>query len=336
MRILQVIPYFWPAIRFGGPVKVVYELCEELSKKHTVTVYTSDAWDERRRMSDNKRTKNRKNLEVYCFKNFFNAPTFRYRLYTNFGIIFDYVKKRNEFDIIHIHDVFSLPQVFLSLFARIYRKPYIISTHGVDIAGTEQKALVKSVVYRMFVRKMLMSAETITATSKEEAKLLRNLGLKKIKVIYNGVSQKKVRPSHKFGVLKKKSVFTLLYIGRINKLKGLRELVEVMKVIDFPIQLLIAGPDDGEKENLVRIIKKYNLKDKIHFLGLVNESEKAELYKMSNVFVHPSKLEGFSISILEAMSNSLPVLITEACNFPDVNKYNAGVILPIGLLEMGF
>lgn len=327
MKILQVIPYFWPAIQFGGPVKVVYEICEELAKKHSITVYTSDAYDERSRMSKKKRIERKRNFKVYYFKNLFNAFTFRFRLYTNFGIVFEYVKRRDEFDRIHFHDVFSLPQVFLSLLARIYRKPYIISTHGVDIAGKRQKALVKTIMYKVFIKKMLMDAKVIMATSKEEAGLLHNLGFRNIKIIYNGVSQKKVKPSHKFDRFEEKNALTLLYIGRINKLKGLAELIEAIGIVDFPIQLLIAGPDDGGKENLIRKIKRKNLTTRIHFLGLVDESEKSELYELSDLFVYTSKLEGFSISILEAMANSLPVLITEACNFPDVKKFKAGIVL---------
>ena len=65
----------------------------------------------------------------------------------------------------------------------------------------------------------------------------------------------------------------------------------------------------------------------IHFLGYVNENEKAELYALSDVFIHPSKSEGFSISILEALAYGLPVLITEACNFPQVAEYHAGIVI---------
>ncbi len=40
-----------------------------------------------------------------------------------------------------------------------------------------------------------------------------------------------------------------------------------------------------------------------------------------------SKSEGFSISILEALAAGVPVLITKACNFDDVDKFGAGVVL---------
>lgn len=327
MRILQLIPYFWPARTFGGPAKVVYELCEELGRKHNIMVYTSDAFNKERRIRQSEKIKNSKKLKIYYFKNIINSLVFSQRLYTNFGIIPAYLKNREKFQVIHINDVFGIPQILVSMFARFFNNPYIVSTHGVDIAGDKNKRVSKAILYKVFIKTMLLRANYILATSPAEARLLRVLGFNNVKVVYNGISLLKYKPSEKFSKYNKKDVFNLLYIGRINALKGLSELIESLEKVDFPIQLLVAGPDDGEKHNLIRKITNAGLNGKVHFLGVVNEKEKSELYGISDLFVYPSKLEGFSISILEAMANSLPVLITKACNFPDVEKFNAGAIL---------
>jgi glycosyltransferase involved in cell wall biosynthesis len=328
MKILLVVPYFWPALSFGGPAKVVYELSRELSARHTVTVFTSDAYNGTRRIKNSEKVKNTRNLSIYYFRNFFNSTALLYRLYTNFGIVFEYFRHKNEFEIIHINDIFSLPQIFLTYVARIYKKPYIVSSHGVDVSGRVRKSLAKSFMYKVFVKGMLQNAKCIIATSVGESDILKSLGYKNIKVIYNGLSDERVKPSTAFDKYKKADTFTLLYIGRINLLKGLELLVNSVKNLSFPFQLLIAGPDDGAKDILSRMIDKSSLRQKVHFLGFVNELEKEELYGISDIFVYPSKLEGFSIGILEAMQHSLPVLITEACNFPEVRTFNAGIILP--------
>lgn len=329
MKILQVIPYFWPALSFGGPAKVVYELSQELSKKNIVSVYTSDVWDRQRRIKINERIPRTKKLKVFYFRNVINSMAFRWRIFTNFGIISRYIEHKEDFDIIHINDVFSVPQILLAKIAYLNSKPYVISTHGVKITDIRRKGAVKHALYELFVKNMLYKAGSVIATSEGEAKVLRRLGLKNVSVVFNGISNDKFKVSKKFNKYYDPNILSILYIGRINVLKGLKELTDAVAKLKIPFQLLIAGPDDGLKKDLMMKIKRYGLEQKVHFLGFVNESQKAELYRISDVFVYPSKLEGFSISILEAMQNSLPVIITEACNFPDVKKYNAGLVLSV-------
>lgn len=327
MKILQVIPYFWPALSFGGPSKVVYELSKELSKRNKVTVYTSDAWDSTRRIKKSEKIKSTKNFKILYFENLVNLFALKFRFYTNFGIVFNYLKEKNEFDVVNINDIFSLPQIILAKIARAYSKSYVVSTHGVDISGRRRKTFVKEILYKLFVKDMLNNARSLIATSEGEKRILEKLGFKNVKVVFNGLSKLSTDSSQKFSKYSDVKKLSLLYIGRINKLKGIAKLVRGMSRLNFPLQLFIAGPDDGDKENIEKLVKKYNLRKEVHFLGFVNESEKTELYNISDLFVYPSSLEGFSISILEAMQHSLPVLITKACNFPDVEKYDAGVIL---------
>lgn len=328
MKILQVIPYFWPSLSFGGPVKVTYQLCEELSKNNEVTVFTSDAFDDKSRIEERDKIQDKKGFRVVYSPNIINRVAFLLRFYTNFGIIFKYLFLKNKYDIVHIHDVFSLPQILVAQIAHMYKKPYVLSTHGIDISGKITNSFTKKAFFKMCVKDMLLNAETVIATSDAEAVILKGLGFKNIKVIYNGLSIERVELNNKSRKYNKSKSFTILYIGRINKRKGLMKLIEAVKGLNFPMQVLIVGPDDGEKDILNKRIEKYHLKKKIRFMGFADERRKEELYKISDLFIYPSELEGFSISILEAMIHGLPVLISEACNFPDVVKYKAGKIVP--------
>lgn len=327
MRILQVIPYFWPALSFGGPVKVTLQLSQELAKRHEVTIYTSDAWDAKRRMTKSEMLKPEKKLKVYYVKNFVNSLAFSSRLYTNFGIIPLYIRHLGDFDLVHINDVFSLPQLTIATIAKLGKRSYVVSTHGVDIAGSSRRSFIKKIAYSLLVKNVLINAKHIIATSDGEALILKKLGFTNVQVVYNGIVIRKKGASKKTKKLVKSKALTLLYIGRINKLKGLDRVVKAMRVLTFPTQLLVAGPDDGEKTNLLRIINKHKLADKVQFLGFVDEEAKEKLYGQADLFIYPSRLEGFSISILEAMDHSLPVIITKECNFPDVAKFKAGLVL---------
>lgn len=65
MKIVQVIPYFFPSMSFGGPAKVVYQFSRELAKRHTVTVLTSAAYNKRRRIASTEKIK-KPNISKYC------------------------------------------------------------------------------------------------------------------------------------------------------------------------------------------------------------------------------------------------------------------------------
>lgn len=333
VKILHVVPYFYPALNFGGPAKVAYELCKELSGKYSVTVFTSDAWDGRRRMEENERLKGDRNFTAYYFKNLFNIFSYQNRIFTNFGIIFRYLKQRNEFDIIHVHDVFSLPQIFLLYLASLFRMPYVFSPHGtLDPIRMENKFLLKSLLYQLFIKKILRQAKVIVATSSVEAQDLKRMGFRNVKAVYNGISSIKAVPSRKFNRHRKPELLTILYIGKMHPLKGLDKILMSLKDADFSCQFLIAGPDDGAEGYLRNIVKSQSIRN-VHFLGYVDEKEKAELYSLADIFVYPSLSEGFSISILEAMKYKVPVLITDACSFPEVARERVGFVIPVESLE---
>jgi len=327
MRILQVVPYLYPALSYGGPAKVVYDLAKELAKKHEVTVYTSDAWNENRRILEKEKLSNLENFRIEYFPNLFNKLAYKYRIFSSFSMVYAYYKEKDNFDIIHINDVFVLSNLLIAALARYYEKPYVYSPHGVlDPIRIKRKLFLKKIIIGLFARNILQGSSRVIATSDKEKKELTKLGFKKVTTVYNGIPTNIISPGKIFTRLNKEGVFTMLYIGKIHPLKGLKELIEALSSVDFNFQLLIAGPDDGQELALRKLIAKLKLKN-IHFLGFVNDKQKAELFKLSDLFVHPSFSEGFSISILEAMNSELPVLITEACNFPDEGRFNAGKII---------
>lgn len=333
MNILQVVPYLYPALSYGGPAKVVYDLSLELSKVHNVTIYTTDVWDDERRIGKNEKLVINNKLKIHYFRNLLNMIAFKFRIFTSFGAVYAYLREKDNFDIVHINDVFVLSNLLIAYIAIFNKKTYFYSPHGVLAPiRTNRKRLLKGVIFKLLAKKALKKSGRIIATSDSEKKDLKNLGLDNVTAVFNGIPITKFRPSNKYHRFKKEGVFTLLYIGKLHPLKGLKELIEVLSSLAFPCRLLIAGPDDGQKKELQKLISRNGLKN-VYFLGFVDDMEKAELFSLSDVFVHPSLSEGFSISILEAMNYGLPVLISDACNFPDVEKYEAGIIVPVKELK---
>lgn len=138
----------------------------------------------------------------------------------------------------------------------------------------------------------------------------------KIVVIPNGVDEKIYSPQ---GTPKKR----ILFLGRITSVKQPEILIKAFlksNISDY--ELIFVGTGELEK----KLKEKYPQKN-IKFLGLItNENQKIKIIRSCQIFVLPSKFEGMSLSLLEAMSIGLAVITTNVGNHADVVK-NAGICL---------
>jgi len=334
MRILEVVPYFYPALSYGGPAKVVYQLSLALAKDNEVEVFTTDTYDLSRRITLSDRRKIDKKIKVSYFRNISNNLAFKYKFFCAPLMILEYIRRKDEFDIVHYHDFFAMHQMVMAVCSIILQKPYVISPHGIlSPVRLRQRSLIKSVLLKTVGKFILDKSKAIIATSDSEKNDLKKITFRKVVTIENGYERPDVLPkmTAKLRKYHNPDFFTLLYIGRIHKLKGLDTLLKALaKLKGERCQLLIVGPDDGYKQYLEEVRDKNKIKN-IHFLGaILDEGEKAYLYNISDMFVYPSKSEGFSISILEALAAGLPVIISTACNFDKVKDYGAGSIFRAG------
>lgn len=136
----------------------------------------------------------------------------------------------------------------------------------------------------------------------------------------------------------------LLYVGRIDRAKGLFELVEaVVKLRNNGINasLKIVGWElktDSEVTNQLKsFAKKLNVNDQIFFTGKLNIGEELNsVYRDADIFVLPSYYEGFPRVIWESMANSLPVITTPVGGIPDelTHEVNALFVSPKNVTEI--
>lgn len=108
----------------------------------------------------------------------------------------------------------------------------------------------------------------------------------------------------------------ICYIGRIQKSKGIEDIIKVVRIIvrqyNFTPKVILAGR--GE-EKYVRKIKKmidgYGLSNNIILKGFISDEEKIELLRSSKLFISLSYEEGWSLSVMEAAACGLPVVAYE-------------------------
>jgi glycosyltransferase involved in cell wall biosynthesis len=88
-------------------------------------------------------------------------------------------------------------------------------------------------------------------------------------------------------------------------------MIESLKYVSVPVQWYHIG--DGKlREDLEKLINKYNLKEKFHLVGMKDSDQVLDFYTSNNfdLFVNVSESEGVPISIMEAYSVGIPVVAT--------------------------
>lgn len=116
--------------------------------------------------------------------------------------------------------------------------------------------------------------------------------------------------------------FVLLFLGRLGERKGIYDLLDVLikhrSEFEGKIRFVFGG--DGDVVQVNEIIKHNGLENIAVFQGWVNGEKKERLLNMADAYILPSYNEGLPISILEAMSYSLPIISTNVGGIPEILK----------------
>ncbi len=228
-------------------------------------------------------------------------------------------------------------------YCKINRTPHVVYPRGLlDEWALQHKWLRKKLFWYIQCRRILKSSSAIVALSEMEKKSIEKLGVKTpIYVIPNGSTEvpniDKIRVDNLEDNLscfiKKNSKNYLLFLGRINKKKGLDHTIsamaEAIKQVPTAI-LVIAGPiEKSYSQELLKLLYQIPKKN-FYMTGPVEGYQKELLIRNALGFVLTSYSEGLPIAVLEAMSRHIPVIITKQCNISGVDEYDAGWIVSLG------
>lgn len=198
----------------------------------------------------------------------------------------------------------------------------IIEPHGMlDPWAVRNSGWKKKIVGHLFEYRNLRSADCIHALCQSEYDSIRKFGLKNpVAIIPNGITLPQT-PRYERDHEKK----ILLFIGRIHPKKGIKELIEGLKIIKKQNPFLftsweihIAGWDqNGHLNELKHLVETYNLVNDVKFVGSLYGKAKERALCQANAFILPSFSEGLPMSVLEAWAYELPVVMTDFCNIPE-------------------
>lgn len=213
--------------------------------------------------------------------------------------------------IVHIHTAsnnsFRRSAMFISL-AKFFKRKVVIHIHGGGFKEYYEKNT-------SFVHKNLLKCDTIIALTEYWKEFFEGLGFENVIVVPNIVDSPTIQ-ERKCNDGKKH----ILYLGLITKAKGIFDLIDTIyeHKEDLKGNIVLHVGGNGETETLKKKIGNYSLQNIVIFEGWVSGEKKVQLLNNADVFILPSYTEGLPISILEAMSYSLPVISTPVGGIPEV------------------
>ncbi len=245
---------------------------------------------------------------------------------------------------VHIHGIWgSLPSTAARV-ARTFGVPYCFQPHGMlDPWSLAQRALKKKLALLVQYRALLNGAAFIHTLNDDERRPIAPLRLTPEAVdIPNGVFLEEIEPLPEPGTFRRAhpalgAAPYVLFLSRLHPKKGLDVLAEAFRSLAAwspDVHLVVAGPEDGAGQDFQQRVSSSGLKARVHVVGPLYGSHKYAAFVDAACFCLPSRQEGFSIAITEAMASGLPVVISEACHFPEVAACQAGMITPLDPLAL--
>ena len=227
-----------------------------------------------------------------------------------------------EYDIIHFHNDSELSLPFFSYFVK---KPKILHCHTIAATYNFYK---ENLISRHILKKV---ADIYTSVSKKLLPLFDVLGINRMKVrlLPNSINLELFKPGEV-----EKIENLLLYVGRIDPVKGIHVLLKSLYYLKPSIQLVIIGPKSWDRiylEKILGLVERINNETphKVVYLGMLKREDIIEWYQKASIFVLPSLAESFGIVNLEALSCETPVVASNVGGISDViREHETGILVP--------
>jgi starch synthase len=259
------------------------------------------------------------------------------RLYRDFTLGSDAAKLKREIarinpDIVNIDGVYTPYNYLICILKNEY--PMLVTMHGPaveDLKHITFRQILSATINYVLESLILKNIDYISVCSTVLEQSIKKLTDAKIFVIPNGFN---------FDLLSDRKVEnelithpSILYIGRLAKIKGIEVLIKAVPeiVTKMPnIHIYIAG-EGSEKSRLKAIIMRKKLERYVTFLGFISGDNKDAYLKTADLVVIPSLYESFSIALLEAMAYSKPIVASNAGNLPYlINDGVTGILFNSG------
>jgi glycosyltransferase involved in cell wall biosynthesis len=253
-----------------------------------------------------------------------------------------FARSLNTIDGMHIHGLWEQSSYIAARAARQKRLAYIYSAHGMLERWALANKRVKKMIYSALIeRANLNGARCLHALTDTEADDYLAWGANRpVAIVPNGVHiPSESNPDlflDNWPELRSRRI--VLFLGRIHFKKGIDLLIRAWQQVAAKhrdAHLVLAGPDsEGTQSRALRLIQETQLQDRVCFTGMLRDRMKWSALAAAECFALPSYSEGLSVSTLEAMATGRPVVISRACNLPEVAQRDAGIVVPAAVAPL--
>lgn len=319
MRVLQIVALLSPDGAYGGPARVAVNQCVELrARGHDVTLAAGT-----RGYSVVPNERDGVPLRLFDARTLvpgmglpgIGAP----------GLMRWFRKAVSGFDVVHIHFGRDLVSVPVAAAARRHGIPYVLQTHGMVIPSRHP---LSTPLDAMWTRKLLRDAKAVLYLTVQERDQLNSVANAPLRLLplNNGV------PEYPAPIAPHRSNRPeVIYLARMHARKRPMVFVGMARALlaqGVDARFTLIGPDEGEG---ARLRNELVGERQICWEGSLPPDEVPARLARADVFVLPSVREPYPMSVLEAMSVGLPVVLHADCGLaPMVEATRCGMVVDGG------
>jgi glycosyltransferase involved in cell wall biosynthesis len=318
LRVLHVVPWFYPALIYGGPVQSTYDLARATARAGCdVRVLTTNANGESNLPSSSEdSTLIGDGVAVrYCERWFGDS--------VSPDLLRGLASEIRWADVVHLGLTYSFPVLPTLALCKRYGKPVVWSPHGALQRYQDSRRKVLKAVWEQACRVLRPEAMVLQATSEEEASESGWRMQCEALIVPHGVDVPE-GVSHEPGT----GALRLMFLGRLHPKKGIENLLDACALLpaSFAWSLEVVGAGERKYEQALRAkIEALRLGDRVKMCGLLTGDAKRRAFERADVAVFPSYTENFGMVVPEALAHGVPVISSKGMPWSRVEEVGCGL-----------
>lgn len=334
MRVLHVIPGI--ARRYGGPSTAIGPMCAALNRLPGISteIATTDADGPGGRIDSDALAAD---VATHVFRRT-ASESWKFS-----GGLWKWLRQHaGDYNLIHVHALWSFAAAAAGAAARRARVPYIVRPAGMLSEYTwGRRAWKKRLYWALVERKTAFGAAGFHATSRAEAKEIEaaRAGAKTFVIPQAVDAAAWTTPADPTALRRRLGALAadrpiLLFLSRLHPKKGVTDLLlpALAQIKSDACLAIVGGPDShaaGYEREIRQSIERLGLASRVGLLGPVAPEDRWALFDGAAAFVLPSHSENFGTVVTEAMARGCPVVVSDAVQAAEhVTAAGAGVVVP--------
>ncbi|MBQ6613053.1 MAG: glycosyltransferase family 4 protein [Alistipes sp.] len=212
----------------------------------------------------------------------------------------------------------------------------VVSVHDLQfIRDPKQFNILERIIRYFEVHSACVRADRIIAASeatKRDIHRLLGINPEKVDVVYQGCNPIFSTPVSQADIESVKEKYELpehyiLNVGDIEERKNIGLILDAMAELPEDVELVIIGNHTRYSKRIKRRIKSLGLEQRVHIRN-IPLSERPAAYKGADIFIYPSRFEGFALEILEAITVGVPVIATRGSSHEEAGGVKSIYVSP--------